>query len=279
VYAIDEIDKMNEKEFYGDWYSKKHVETRSDSLEGLWKDRMYPERQEVLARIGDLRGKSVLCLGNGAREKELYFSASGCLVISDIVTGGIGKVKRKYPPQTNVFFCAADAMNIPFRDGTFDVIYGWQMTHHLERMDKFASEVKRALKPGGKAVFVDNALSPAWQFVKWGILRPVTGVFLKKRGVSKRDLEFSMGGDYRERELEEMASKNGFKDFKASRHNLLSYIFLKAVRDVFKIQVTNKNIGLYQIGYTLSAFDRFMARRFAGYANNLRNMVWSFSKR
>ncbi len=216
---------MDEKTFYTDWYSKKDIKTRTDSLALLWEDEVYPERQEVLSRMGGIEGKSILCIGNGAREKELFFDGCDTLVITDIAVNGISKVKNKRKHKENVLFCAVDALNMPFRDSSFDIVYGWQMTHHIADLDPFFSEIKRVLSPGGTAVFVDNAYSPAWQFVKWKVMKKVTDLFLRKRGVSDRDMAFSLQGDYKEKNLSLAAKKEGFSDFRSERYNFLSYIF------------------------------------------------------
>ena len=58
-------------------------------------------------------------------------------------------------------------------DGTVDVICGFAFAHHIADLDAFLAETARVLRPGGRAVFVDNAYSPLWQRLKLGVFRPL----------------------------------------------------------------------------------------------------------
>ncbi|WP_353227649.1 class I SAM-dependent methyltransferase [Novosphingobium sp.] len=53
---------------------------------------------------------------------------------------------------TNVDFQVGDAHALPFADGTFDVVFGSGIIHHLDTERAFR-EIERVLKPGGRAVF------------------------------------------------------------------------------------------------------------------------------
>jgi len=47
----------------------------------------------------------------------------------------------------------ADAERIPYEDGTFDVVVGHAVLHHIPDLDAAFREVLRVLKPGGRFVF------------------------------------------------------------------------------------------------------------------------------
>ena len=268
---------MKEAAFYKKWYTRRYRSSVKFSPSELWTLPIYPERQEVLKRIGPLGDKKILCLGNGASFKELYFSSAGTVVITDIVVEGLWQVKKQ-ADGLNVLFCVADACRIPFKDGFFDVIYGWQMSHHLSNLEDFFKEIYRVLKPGGRAVFVDNGYSPLWHIFKWKIMRPLTHLFHKIRGVSERDLEFSQSGDYREAELSAFVKKYGFKCFNVGRYNFFSYIFCKFLRDVANVHISSRSSFIYPFVFLLSMLDRGLANISRGFRHNLRNMVWSFEK-
>lgn len=51
-----------------------------------------------------------------------------------------------------VRFCQADAEHLPYRDASFDLIYGRAILHHMDTATA-AREIHRLLKPGGKAIF------------------------------------------------------------------------------------------------------------------------------
>ncbi len=71
------------------------------------------------------------------------------------------EVEPEYLPQgdripgaqrSNVCLCAADVFSLPFRDATFDVVYGLGVFEHLHAGNKPYEELCRVLKPGGKLV-------------------------------------------------------------------------------------------------------------------------------
>jgi SAM-dependent methyltransferase len=49
-------------------------------------------------------------------------------------------------------FCQADAERLPYRDESFDLIYGRAILHHMDSTTA-AREIHRLLRPGGKAIF------------------------------------------------------------------------------------------------------------------------------
>jgi SAM-dependent methyltransferase len=61
----------------------------------------------------------------------------------------------------NVTFTVMDAMDLSFPDGSFDLIAGSGIVHHLDT-DKAAQQMARTLRPRGKAVFWEPlGLNPA----------------------------------------------------------------------------------------------------------------------
>lgn len=56
--------------------------------------------------------------------------------------------------QDNVFLKVMDAHQIEVEDGYFDVVCGKGILHHLDT-EKAFQEIKRVLKPGGIAVFIE----------------------------------------------------------------------------------------------------------------------------
>jgi ubiquinone/menaquinone biosynthesis C-methylase UbiE len=54
----------------------------------------------------------------------------------------------------NIKFYVMDAMKTEFRDGTFDIIHGNAVLHHLD-IEKSIIEIKRILKDNGAGVFIE----------------------------------------------------------------------------------------------------------------------------
>ena len=47
----------------------------------------------------------------------------------------------------------ADAERLPYEDGTFDLVVGHAVLHHIPDLDRAFAEILRVLKPGGRFVF------------------------------------------------------------------------------------------------------------------------------
>lgn len=129
-----------------------------------WHDPHWPECQALLEHLGDLRGKLVLCLGNGSSIKELYFLTRGArLICTDLSIEGVMAARSRYDLSAfdgNIAFYAVSAYAIPLPDASVDILYGFEFVHHLPEIPSFFAEALRVLKPGGRCVFFDHAYSP-----------------------------------------------------------------------------------------------------------------------
>ena len=71
-----------------------------------------------------IKGKVVLDVGCGSGAKADIFSRSARKIYGiDINRGDIENAKKKYQAN-NLFFKKGDAARIPFKDNTFDLVYG-----------------------------------------------------------------------------------------------------------------------------------------------------------
>ena len=63
-------------------------------------------------------------------------------------------------------FIAGSAHDMPFPDNSIDVVFGIAILHHLD-LDLVSREVRRVLKPGGRAIFQEPVRnSPIVRFVR-----------------------------------------------------------------------------------------------------------------
>lgn len=70
----------------------------------------------------------------------------------------------------------ADAHNLPFKDGSFEVVVCSEMLEHADDPQKVIDEIGRVLKPGGLAVLttrfafpIHDAPSDYWRFTPYGL--------------------------------------------------------------------------------------------------------------
>jgi ubiquinone/menaquinone biosynthesis C-methylase UbiE len=115
-----------------------------------------PENRFILTELGDLRGKKVLELGSGTGEGGVFFASRGADVSATDVSSEMLKVALGVAEHhgTTLTPLQMDAATLAFADETFDVVYGANVLHHVDTL-ACLREVKRVLKPGGKAAFWD----------------------------------------------------------------------------------------------------------------------------
>jgi SAM-dependent methyltransferase len=182
--------------------------------------------------VGDIKGKTILLLGNGISLKELRFVAEGANVVyTDISLHAVLAVKRAYENSSlarhstgQIEFHAVDALHLPFGDEVFDVIYGCALVHHIQDLCAFFGQVRRCLKAGGKCVFLDDAYSPMWQFAKTTALRPLQMFSQWRSGISPEDKFATQRGGYRLEELQGIQTSYGFRELMYQRTMFLEHL-------------------------------------------------------
>ena len=104
----------------------------------------------------------------------------------------------------------ADMEFLPFREQTFDIVYGFGILHHLSDIKKGVSESTRVLKNGGYLGFggENNGLCP---------LTYLMSFFYRNWRIEK--------GSYRIRKgnLKKIFRESGIRDFKISRQGMTIY--------------------------------------------------------
>jgi ubiquinone/menaquinone biosynthesis C-methylase UbiE len=229
--------------------------------------------------LGGLCGKTVLLLGNGKSLKELRFASEGAdVVYSDISLQAVLGVKKAYEHsmlarQSNgqTEFHAIDALHLPFKDETFDIIYGCAFVHHIQNLSGFLHEVHRCLKTGGKCIFLDAPYSPAWQCAKATILRPLQIFSHWRSGISPEDRLATQKGGYRRDELQGMVTRNGFKSLTYRRTMFLEHLVRRGATKLLT----------RSLGHMFAPMGRFVDRQLLGprwVEKHGLHLVWGYSK-
>lgn len=166
-----------EREYYDRHYGRRKLFALSrEQLETEWNSEIYPEYKTLLDSLGELKGKRILCLGNGESRKEFHFLVKGAeVVLTDLSLEAMKHKKREleasdlYAEYGNkIEFYAVDALHLPFIDGEFDLVYGAAFVHHIPEQMKYSlfAEIRRCLNDYGKCRFLDQAASSAWDLIK-----------------------------------------------------------------------------------------------------------------
>jgi len=117
-------------------------------------------RADYLVRVGMItKASKVLEIGCGTGLfTKKVFDLSGADITAIDVSEDLLKIARETSGGGK--FILGDAMNMPFDDETFDVVFGSSILHHLD-FDASLREIHRVLKLGGRMVFAEpNMINP-----------------------------------------------------------------------------------------------------------------------
>ena len=117
------------------------------------------ENRHALQALGGtaaLRGKRVLDLGCGSGEAAVFFALHGAEVTGADVSGEMLHVADALAAHHGVSIRTVKilAEGMPFADEEFDCVYGNGLLHHVE-LEPAIQEIRRVLKSGGRAVFIE----------------------------------------------------------------------------------------------------------------------------
>jgi len=108
-----------------------------------------------LRLVGLTGSETILDLGAGRGWAARHFAALGCRVVAlDVVADdnvGLGRGKALME-HAGVFFdrLIADGENLPFADGSFDLVFCAAALHHSSHLPQLMQQVARVLRPGGR---------------------------------------------------------------------------------------------------------------------------------
>ncbi len=107
-------------------------------------------RYAFAARLA--RGKRVLDAGCGAGygSAELALAAASVVGV-DVAAEAVEFARQNYRFE-NLSFEQASCTALPFSDGTFDLVVGFEVIEHLEDWRGFLNEVSRVLSPAGQFI-------------------------------------------------------------------------------------------------------------------------------
>jgi SAM-dependent methyltransferase len=130
--------------------------------------------------------KKALEVGAGLETLALGNDLSFPLLSIDISSKAIDALKAK-DLASNISFEVADAHELRYRDGEFDLVFARGVLHHLD-LEVGISEIKRVLAANGKIVFGEplagNPLIKLYRFLTPHLRTP------DERPLSSRDIRF-----------------------------------------------------------------------------------------
>jgi ubiquinone/menaquinone biosynthesis C-methylase UbiE len=119
------------------------------------------------------RGEDVLEIGGGMGTDLAAFASHGARVTDlDLSGGHLALARENFAlRQLDGAFVHHDAETLPFDDDSFDLVYSNGVLHHTPNTNQVVSEIRRVLRPGGRAIvmmYAENSLH-YWRNLVWAI--------------------------------------------------------------------------------------------------------------
>ncbi|MFO7964778.1 MAG: class I SAM-dependent methyltransferase [Desulfobacterales bacterium] len=129
----------------------------------------FPWIMNRIEREADiLKGKHLLEVGCGMGYDTLEFLKRGVRVTATDLTSNAVLLARRHFEIEGVMpedVRTADALELPFADRTFDAVWANGVLHATGDTRSAVQEVRRVLKPGGRAVISHFYRKPSWMHV------------------------------------------------------------------------------------------------------------------
>jgi len=127
------------------------------------------------------------------------FARAGCKVVALDISNYL-KVARLFAERSYFNRVFSDMHDMPFREDTFDIVFGSAVLHHTKDLKKAFSEIQRVLKPGGRLLLINESAR--------GVFEKVHGVFEKMARKGFGDTSYTLT------EWFKGARKGGFKNIR-----------------------------------------------------------------
>jgi demethylmenaquinone methyltransferase/2-methoxy-6-polyprenyl-1,4-benzoquinol methylase len=114
-------------------------------------------RKEVLRRASLRKGGRLLDLGAGTGDLSFEAArAGGKRITAADFTLEMMRFGKKRPEAGLISWTAADALALPFDNGTFDAVVSGFLMRNVSSVGQALAEQFRVLKPGGRVVILDT---------------------------------------------------------------------------------------------------------------------------
>ena len=165
-----------------DWRSYDDV---AETYERIHAPRLALPARDLVEIAGATTGTRVLDVGTGTGIAAEAALEAGAAAVGIDESLGMLRVARAARP--NVHTAAAEAIDLPFRDGAFDVVIANFVIAHFAKYQTALFDMTRVLRSGGRMALsawadVDDDLTRTWlQLVEGVVPRPVLQSSLAER--------------------------------------------------------------------------------------------------
>lgn len=119
---------------------------------------LYGQYQHALSLLGELRGKRLLDCGCGKGHTSVMLAKRGARVSAFDISEPDLLIAARLAHANGVDIDRGTMVfeHLTYADASFDLAFGACVLHHVD-IARAVAELQRVLKPGGRAVFVENS--------------------------------------------------------------------------------------------------------------------------
>lgn len=123
-----------------------------------WKQDFKQAKVRLIQRILDWAdvssSETILDIGCGIGGSSRYLAETLNADVKGITLsqGQVDRAQSLTPPHIKAQFQVADALNLPFADQQFDLVWSCESGEHMPDKQVFLNEMTRVLKPGGQLI-------------------------------------------------------------------------------------------------------------------------------
>jgi len=130
-------------------------------------------RLQAAVRFEQTSGLRVLEIGCGCGSEAERFARAGAHYTAVDLTNAAVCITRRRFALANLpgRFVQGDAENLPFVDGSFDIVYSHGVLHHTPDTPRTIREIHRVLSPGGRAIIMLYYRDSFNYFINIGVVR------------------------------------------------------------------------------------------------------------
>ena len=120
--------------------------------------------------LGEVRGLRIVDFGCGSGANTVLLADRGAHVWGVDISEDLIRLARRRMEVSGraagAQFVVASAHDLPFPDGSIDLVFGIAILHHLE-IPRVSREILRVIRPGGRAIFQEPVRnSPTIKFIR-----------------------------------------------------------------------------------------------------------------
>jgi ubiquinone/menaquinone biosynthesis C-methylase UbiE len=168
--VVGELEALYERAAGRDLRKRYRRYFRAEDPRDPFHDLYERKRRTVLAGISDSPRLRVLDVGGGYGRLAAPLAERHEVTLVDVSREMLAEARERCPPEVELV--QADARELPFEDGSFDVVLALDLLPHLPDLGEGLRELARVARPGAQVVFDTTNAVPLWvlaypRYVEW----------------------------------------------------------------------------------------------------------------